>query len=32
MTKMVMDEMSYEYIDGRNHTILRKDLNKKVII
>ena len=27
MTKMVMDEMSYIYEDGCNHTILRKDFN-----
>lgn len=29
MTKMVMDEMYYEYKDGFNHTILRKNLRKE---
>lgn len=28
ITKMVMDEMHYEYKDGYNHTILRKNLRK----
>ena len=28
MTKKIMDEMSYEYVDGANHTILIKDLRQ----